>query len=93
MTQIASSIVIGDERMNVTDRSVVQPLDGFSKTAVVAYAKAGDDRQVLAFGFRTGFQYRAHSRRIDGNRLFREHMLARIDGCFEVHRPKMRRRC
>ena len=77
--------------MDVADRAVVQTLDRFAKSGVVAKAETGDDRKFFAFCFGTRFQHGSHAGSIDRDGLFGKDVFARLDGRFQMDRSKVRR--
>ena len=77
---------------DVADRAVLNPLDRFADAQVVAPAEAGDDGQVLLLGLFARLQHAAHARRIDGDRLLAEDVLAGVDRGLQVQRAEVGRR-
>ena len=59
---------------------------------VVPPAETGDDCQVFLLRQFAGGEHRAHTRSVDGHRLFDKGMLPLFDGILQMGRPEMRRR-
>ena len=76
----------------IANHTLVNALHGLAHAVMIAPAQAGDDGQVLLLGLFAGGQHGADARRIDGDRLLGEDVLARIHRCLEVHGPEVRRR-
>ena len=88
----AAAVPVDAREQDVADRAVVQPLDRFDVARVVAPLQADGDHEVLLLGLLVGGQNAADARRVDGDRLLHEDVLAGLDRRLEVHRPEAGRR-
>ena len=86
------SIPIHSADEDVANDALFQLLHRFFVRSFMSSLQANGDREVLFFGFRTGFQNTADPGSINSNRLLHEYVLAGIDGRFEMHRAESRRR-
>ncbi len=80
-------------RDDVADRAVLHALHGFQVRGMVAALRAGDDPEAFLLRELRGGDHGLVARGIDAHRLLGEHVLARLDGGLEVHRPEARRGC
>ena len=70
----------------------MNPFDGFDVVGLMMAMKADADLEVLLLGFLDGGEEFADALGIGRHRLFREDVLALLDGILEMNRPEYRRR-
>ncbi len=87
-----SAVIVRQQRVDLADRSIVKPSNRFAVAGVVSQAKSRNDRELLLLRFFRDREHLTHAGSIDGHRFLGEHVLARGDRRFEVHRPEMWRR-
>src|SRR5690606_5270863 len=76
---------------DVADRAVLDLLDRVTHAQVIAPAQTTNDAEVLFLRLGGGFQHAADARRVDGDRLFAEDVLAAFNRRLEVGRAEVGR--
>ena len=87
----AARIVTALQGGNLAGSSFVNLLEGGPHAGLVSPAESRHDRETFLFCQLAAFQDGTNPRSIDTDRLLDEHVLARFDGGFQLHRPEVRR--
>jgi len=86
------AVPIATHGCDVADRAVMQPLEGFDITGMMAALQADCDFQILLLGDLGGGEHTTDAGAVHGERFFRENMFARVDRCFQMDGPDAGRR-